>query len=92
MKSILTGTAVMLALTAPATAQDTICGGISLVGEWVGGDPAGADVTTAPSAFDSVSQTCTEIPGRLHDIGVERHQLDAFGAVLERDVIHGGRV
>ncbi|SFJ51028.1 PPC domain-containing protein [Jannaschia pohangensis] len=56
MKSILTGTALLLTCAAPAFAQAPICGGISLVGEWVGGDEAGSDLTEADAPFDADGQ------------------------------------
>ncbi|WGH79110.1 hypothetical protein [Jannaschia ovalis] len=36
----------------PAWAQAPICGGISLVGEWVGGSEAASDLATAEAPFD----------------------------------------
>ncbi|MEM8823816.1 MAG: ABC transporter substrate-binding protein [Pseudomonadota bacterium] len=45
-------------LAAPAYAQTDapFCGGISLVGEWVGGSETGSDVTRANAAFDADGQ------------------------------------
>ncbi|MEM7644562.1 MAG: ABC transporter substrate-binding protein [Pseudomonadota bacterium] len=45
-------------LTAPAYAQDDapFCGGISLVGEWVGGTQAESDISAAEAAFDGDGQ------------------------------------
>ncbi|CUH41071.1 hypothetical protein JSE7799_03814 [Jannaschia seosinensis] len=54
MKFLLTAAA--LALATPASAQAPICGGISLVGEWVGGDEAGSDVSVAGSPFEMEGQ------------------------------------
>lgn len=55
MRYILLGTA--LAVTpVTAVAQTTICGGISMVGEWVGGDEASSDVSTTPDLFDLEGQ------------------------------------
>ena len=54
MNRILTGTALVLACAAPAYAQSDapICGGISLVGEWVGGNEADSDLTAATTLFE----------------------------------------
>lgn len=38
--------------TGPAIAQEPICGGISLVGEWVGGAEGASDIATAEAPFD----------------------------------------
>ncbi|WP_239496004.1 ABC transporter substrate-binding protein [Yoonia maritima] len=37
----------MLGLAAPAYAQDAICGGTGTGGQWIGGDEASSDITTA---------------------------------------------
>ncbi|PRY77552.1 hypothetical protein CLV80_10534 [Yoonia maritima] len=37
----------MLGLAAPAYAQDAICGGLGAGGQWIGGDEASSDITTA---------------------------------------------
>ncbi|TFL19583.1 PPC domain-containing protein [Jannaschia formosa] len=53
MHRLLTATALTL-LALPAAAQDApICGGISLVGEWLGGTPEGSDIATAAAPFDA---------------------------------------
>lgn len=56
MRSLLLGTALTLAGAAPALAQGPICGGISLVGEWVGGAEAASDLSTAPDLFELEGQ------------------------------------
>ena len=43
-------------LAAPALAQAPICGGISAVGEWVGGDEAGSDLMGPEAFFDLSGQ------------------------------------
>lgn len=40
----------------PALAQAPFCGGISLVGEWVGGDEAGSDASLADAAFEGTGR------------------------------------
>lgn len=52
MKPLLTATALLTLVSAPAFAQNAICGGISVVGEWVGGTEAASDVSSATTAFD----------------------------------------
>lgn len=47
---------LFLLLAAPAWAQDPLCGGISLVGEWIGGDEASSDVATASAPFTVAGQ------------------------------------
>ncbi|WP_298430573.1 hypothetical protein [uncultured Jannaschia sp.] len=45
--------ALLLAAALPAQAQEApICGGISLVGEWLGGTADGSDIATADAPFD----------------------------------------
>ncbi|WP_179380632.1 ABC transporter substrate-binding protein [Jannaschia marina] len=56
MTRFLTCTALALAFGTPAFAQSPICGGISVVGEWVGGDEAGSDLTGAAAPFDGGGQ------------------------------------
>ncbi|GIT90322.1 hypothetical protein JANAI62_01950 [Jannaschia pagri] len=56
MKYFLTATALATLSAAPALAQAPICGGISLVGEWVGGTPEASDLVTATEAFDADGQ------------------------------------
>ncbi|CTQ50137.1 hypothetical protein [Jannaschia donghaensis] len=56
MKLFLTGTALALAAAAPAYAQAPICGGISVVGDWVGGDEAASDLAAADEVFDADGQ------------------------------------
>ncbi|SDZ09863.1 hypothetical protein SAMN05444004_10629 [Jannaschia faecimaris] len=53
MKLFLAGTALALIGAAPAQAQSPICGGISVVGEWVGGEEAGSDLTSAAQVFEA---------------------------------------
>lgn len=42
----------LLLAAAPAAAQTTLCAGISLVGEWVGGDEAGSDLAAPDALFE----------------------------------------
>ena len=56
MKRILAGITLLIALSGPALAQSPICGGISLVGEWVGGEEAASDLATADDIFDTEGQ------------------------------------
>ncbi len=51
-------TAIVLALSSPAFAQadGPICGGISLVGEWVGGSPETSDLAVSETVFDADGQ------------------------------------
>lgn len=56
MRSLLLGTALTFAGAAPALAQAPICGGISLVGEWVGGAEAASDVFASSDVFDLEGQ------------------------------------
>ncbi|MGB3555232.1 MAG: DVUA0089 family protein [Jannaschia sp.] len=55
MKPILAASLLLLA-AAPVHAQAPICGGISLVGEWIGGTEAASDVATAETPFDADGQ------------------------------------
>ena len=48
--------ALALLAAGPAAAQAPICGGISLVGEWVGGEEAASDVARAETAFEGVGR------------------------------------
>ncbi|UWQ17282.1 ABC transporter substrate-binding protein [Jannaschia sp. M317] len=52
MLRLVSAASALALLTAPAFAQGTICGGISLVGDWAGGDEAASDVATATAPFD----------------------------------------
>jgi hypothetical protein len=57
MRAILATTALTTLFAAPALAQDApICGGISLVGEWVGGEEASSDVMAPEVFFDIAGQ------------------------------------
>lgn len=47
MRPLLIGTALLLAGAAPAAAQAPICGGISLVGAWIGGAEGASDITAS---------------------------------------------
>ncbi|WP_371153162.1 ABC transporter substrate-binding protein [Jannaschia sp. 2305UL9-9] len=56
MKSLLTATALLTIGAAPAMAQNAICGGISIVGEWVGGSQEDSDILMAGAAIDANGQ------------------------------------
>lgn len=53
MKLLFTGVAVALLTALPAWAQSPICGGISVVGDWVGGSEAESDLTGADTIFEA---------------------------------------
>lgn len=48
----LSALALALLWSGPVLAQAPICGGISLVGEWIGGDEAGSDVFAEGAVFE----------------------------------------
>ncbi|MGB3406806.1 MAG: ABC transporter substrate-binding protein [Jannaschia sp.] len=56
MHRLLTATTLAVLWSVPALAQAPICGGISLVGEWVGGTEEASDITMAGAAFDADGQ------------------------------------
>lgn len=56
MRLLFTGTALALLTGAPAFAQAPICGGISVVGDWIGGEEATSDLTDTTTVFDADGQ------------------------------------
>ncbi len=75
MNRFLTCTALVFAATTSAHAQAPICGGISLVGEWIGGEEAASDITDAPELF--------EIDGQVPIAG---HLVQMFTLSAQTDV------
>lgn len=56
MSRLMAATALLALLSAPAFAQAPICGGISLVGAWVGDGEAGSDITTRDEVVEMDGQ------------------------------------